>query len=502
MANGDETTAPEAETAYEQVTRKVASGVSKIWDTTDDVVTPTSVENLTLLRVGKPTGFSSKVDPHARIKYYMESKMNIIDIIPCDYMIPFTKAVEAFDKNSESSALLDSLTPTIGYGQAVTEYQQVCASYGLLKKNSPAYGGLRLYLTDETTATDDFSNTYTDNWLNSTFSWLTDKSQKMRAVGRSVTSSYDKQVRQLGYELGSAAGEKIGQAGDFLAKVAGKDTGAAKQLSVLGGAVGAAVAAGDRLTLPKLWSDTNYTPNMTAVVKLVSPYGHPDAIKEFIIKPLMFLLIMASPRTRDGISYGHTPKVTVKGYGTTHIPLAHISNISLRKGGADTSYNIYRQPLSIDVSLQFESLVRGFAAFDGTGRSKELNKTDWEKTNDIRLNFTTGEAGEAAFFPTLGTIVDSIRPIAINQIVTRYNVGDLPSTPGLKLAAGDSHTNPTSPKVSEPGKTPSGNSGTVASGTESNSTNQANDTTNQQVGSSQVANLAEAESKLQSQQTG
>lgn len=406
------------------------SGVKAVQDISDTLFALKSVENLKLLRIGKPSGFSRAVDPDARIQWHMESKMNVIDLIPCSYMIPLTKAKEAVTQKGENTDIVDTLSPHLSYGQAVKEFQEITTAYGL----GAEYGGLRLFLTDETTSTDDFTNTYTDNWLSSIFNSLVDKTKTMREIGRSVSSNYDQAARKYGAEYGGKIGEK---GGDIIETLSRADVGLGGKLKQLGSAVGAAVAAGDRITMPKLWSDSNYSPNISAVVKLVSPYGHPDAIKEFIIKPLMFLLIMASPRTRDGISYGHTPKVTVKGYGIAHLPLAHISNINLRKGGADTSFNIYRQPLSIDVSLQFESLVSGFAVFTEQNKMSETHENFYKDTNKITLDINSARAGKKAFFPTLGTIVDSIRPVAINNIVTRYNPHDLPKHPGISRASSD-----------------------------------------------------------------
>jgi hypothetical protein len=402
-----------------------------------------SIENLELFRVGKPSGFRESVDPDSRIRWHMESKMSVIDIIPCAYMIPLTKAKEVFSTDGSETSLVDTLTPHISYGQAVQEFQKICENYGLATN----YGGLRLYLTDQTTATDDFSNTYSNNFLDTIYNQMVDKTKTFREIGRSVSSNFDQLARPYGRKIGGGLGEATGGLAATTASTFGsdylKDIKFSEKLKYLGEAVGAAVASGNRLSLPKLWSDSNYNPNVSAVVKLVSPYGHPDAITEFIIKPLMYLLIMASPRTSDGLSYGHTPKITMKGYGMVHLPLAHISNINLRKGGTDTSYNIYRQPLSIDVSLQFESLVSGFAVYADENRMSKSSETQLSDTNKLSLNLGTAQAGKRAFFPTLGTIVDSIRPVAINKLVTKHNIQDLPISTGLKLAEGDFRTAPT-----------------------------------------------------------
>jgi hypothetical protein len=418
----------------------------------------------------------------------MESKMNVIDIIPCNYMVPFTKASEVFNKNSDTTSGVDALTPQISYGQAVTEFQEVCRNYGL----DSSFGGLRVFLTDQTTATDDFTNTYTDNYLTSKYNSLFEFTKKMRDVGRSVSSNWDATAREITAQGGEKVGTKLG---DLYEDLTGTDVGLGGKLEVLMGAVGAAVGAGDRIALPKVWSDSNYNPSINAVVKLVSPYGHPDAIKEFVIKPLMYLLIMASPRTRDGISYGHSPKVTIKGYGMVHLPLAHISNVNLRKGGDDTSFNIYKQPLSIDVSLQFESLISGFASFTGTGESKlsEGGEYFYKDTSKVIRDFGDIKAGKRAFFSTLGTVVDSIRPVAMNHIITSHNIQDLPGTPGIKKLA----ENDKSPELWRPSQVPpqlnaiTGNEDSMADANRQNTTTQSDSTVASQYNIGGFRNLSD-----------
>jgi len=409
------------ETLSEKKEREQAKGVKTAFDKAKELVEPISVSGLKLFKIGKPSAFSRDVDPKNRIQEYIESKMSVIDLIPCDYLLPLAKAFVSKDKDGKID-VIDALAPAISYQQAVERFQIVSKVYGLPE----GFGGIRLYLTDETTSTDEFSSSYTDNILKSAFNSAIDRTRVFRDFGRSVTSAYDEWARGMGEKIGGGAGG----VGETIAGAFGLNI----DLTNLGASIGAAVAAGNKISLPKLWSDSSYAPNLSAVVKLVSPYGHPSAVKEFIIKPLMFLLIMAAARTSDGISYGQSPKMTVKGYGTANLPLAHISSISLRRGGADTSFNIYRQPLSIDLSIQFQSLMDGFAVF--TKETKDAkNKKIYKDTDQIIADLDVATAGQRALFPTLGTVVDSLRPVAVNTIVTRHNIGSLPLDPGLQQAS-------------------------------------------------------------------
>ena len=402
----------------------IDSGMKFVEDVSNKLFTLYSVQNLQLLRIGKPTGFHKLADPKSRIKHYMESKMNVIDIVPCTVKIPLTKAFEKTNPSGDSE-ILEALIPSIDYKDSIGDFQNVCNSYGLDNK----FGGLRLYITDETTSTDQFDVQHTDNMLESAINAVSDKGRTFRDTFRSASGSYDRLASNFGTKIGEST---FGFAGGVVDSLAGNENEELKKnLAKLGGAVGRAVALGQKFSLPKIWSDSNYTPNMNAVVKLVSPYGHPDAIKEFIIKPLMYLLIIASSRTTDGISYRAAPKLSIKAYGVANFPLASISGITVRRGGADTSFNIFRQPLSVDVSLTFQTLVNGFAAFDSAG--KDPSGGLFKDSNIIRSDINNAQAGRRALFPTLGTYLESLKPVAINKIATEHNIKNLPNMSGLDL---------------------------------------------------------------------
>lgn len=391
----------------EQVRSRYSAGLASIQHITETK----STEALSLFRIGKPSRFTPEVDDKRRISEYIESKMNVIDLIPCDFSLPLTKLLENLSKDNKN-VFVDTIRPNIIYEDAISEFKIISSRHGLPSR----YGGIRMFLTDDTTATDEFSNTYQDNWLGSKFNSMANIGTQLRSFGRSTSSKYGDMITGL-TNLGVAKGkENINQ----LTEDQLLQKGLASTLSGVGTAA-KAVLLGNKLSLPKAWSDASYTPNFNAVVKLVSPYGHPDAIKEFIIKPLMYLLIMGSPRTDDGITYRQSPLLTVKGYGITYLPLASISSISLRKGGADTSFNIFRQPLSVDVSLTFQSLLPGFAIHtDERGAMDGLNRTAFSTASEINTSLRTAEGNTTTFFPTLGSIIESIKPVAINNIAKRY----------------------------------------------------------------------------------
>jgi hypothetical protein len=325
-----------------------------------------------ILNIGKPCAYHESVDPGHRIGQFLKNRMSVIDLIPCYFKMNFSKAV---DDELDSSGLV----PQIDYSESIPDYQNTCLYHGL----PDAVEAIRLYTTDDTTVSDTISNNLKDNYFQQGLNSLSTKLQPIRDMLGSVDSnSVDSLIQGEAAKISTGHSEV-----DKLLKSAAN-----------------IILKGHRVSLPSIWSDSNYAPNFQVVIKLASPYGHPKAIKEFIIKPLMYLLILGSPKTTDGVTYGKPFYVTIKGYGLNYSPIGMISNITLRRGGNDTSFNIYKQPLTIDLSLDFNYLVKGFAAHtpDATRDQGLFHLAD-------SYEYTKIESGDTAL-PTLGHIIKSLRP--------------------------------------------------------------------------------------------
>ena len=317
--------------------------------------------------IGKPCAFHETVDPNHRIGKFLRNRMSIIDLIPCYFKIDFSKA-------SDSTSDASGLTPSVVYDESIPEFKDTCIGHGL-----DPVTALRIYTTDDTTVSDNISNNLKDNYFQQALNSLSEKGQPIRDFMGSLDQN--------------AIDSLIGSGGG---------TGNGLTDKLLKTAVNIAIK-GHRVSLPSIWSDSTYTPNFQAIVKLASPYGDPKAIKEFIIKPLLYLLILGSPKTEDGVSYGKPFFLTIKAYGLNYTPIGIISNITLRRGGNDTSFNIYKQPLTIDVSLDFSYLIKGFAHWkQGKGDVNVFNTSE-------DFEYCKEEVGDTAL-PTLSHIVKSLRP--------------------------------------------------------------------------------------------
>jgi hypothetical protein len=301
------------------------------------------------------------------------------------------------------------------YDEKIKQFQKLCIQHGL--GTGPwlqecKWCGVRLYTTDDTTATDNFNIQYQDNFFQDIANKLSNISQSMkqltqfRGITRSATGRDQEIMDRIGQKANQVVVDKL------------KKSGASEEVI---GNVGSLLSSvkdllkGNRISFPKIWQNTTSSNSLNAVVKLVSPYGSPEAVRQFIIKPLMFLIILASPQTDDGISYGNVIPLTIKAYGINYTVLGSISNITLRRGGQDTSFNIYRQPLTIDVSIEFQTLFDGFAIYTLSEDEYKQNPDHHIFTNPSLVNPDYPIIDKTSKTPllTMGTLLESLKPVQL-----------------------------------------------------------------------------------------
>lgn len=356
-----------------------------------------------LFKIGRPCAFDTSIDKNNRIGRYLRAKMNIVDLIPCSFSVEFSKISENVEKEG-----LKGLLPKLQYDQPIAEFQSTCNWYGLPSN----FIGLRLFTTDDTSVADNISHNYSANAFETL---LNTASEAWTNARQSLVSVGGQEVETALRGVSEVVGTKISEGITALAGALTKDT---KTQDAIKSATRnitttalASILTGSRISLPQIWSNSDYDPSLNITFKLVSPYGSPDAIKEFVIQPLMYLLLLCSPKTYDGMTYNRPPMLTVNAYGIGYSPIAAITNISLRRGGNDTSFNLYRQPLSIDVSLTISFLAKGFAAFSGDTKNSDSYEKDIYVTAGKSITSSGDLRRTSSTFTTVGRIVDSLRPM-------------------------------------------------------------------------------------------
>lgn len=343
--------------------------------------TPKSEE---VLEIGRIPRFRSEIDPDERISKYIKSKMSIIDLIPCMFNVPYSNI---FNLLTDTKSVL----PKIEYKKAINDYRSICDNYGLYP-----YSFLRLYLTDMTSSTDEMSNEYMKNVIDETLNSTT--MQRIMAPFKTAYSTSE--------SLGSKSFNKII---DLVKNMTSENIQAAPDMLKQIDTAAVLLTHGTRINFPKVWASASYSPNLNCVIKLVSPYGHPKAIREFIIKPLAYLLILLSPSTRQGLVTERPNYLTLKSYGLSNLMVCYPRSISIRRGGDSTSFNKYKQPTVVEVSLTFEATTEGFAFFKSIDDNPE--KEIFTNSNDITTKpFKDDFEQPFSLFPTLKSFINSFRP--------------------------------------------------------------------------------------------
>jgi len=301
----------------------------------------------------------------------------------------------------------------LGYKDQINIYGRILKYHGL----SDNYAGIRLYTTDDTTANDTIQISYKDSTFQGDANAVSEIGQGMKDVAGSLFGS-DKAEFQK--KVVAATTEASGK----MAGIAGAGPTTQQLIKDLTSVAGDMIVSGNKMTFPKIWQSTTYAGNLSVNIRLVSPYGHPKAIKEFILKPLSYLILLAAPQTINGVTYGGSIPLTIRAYGLNYTVLGSLASITFQRGGSNTSFNLYRQPLTVDLSLEFQTLFDAFAVFDpGPNPSKNTSlKYDSDIFRDPSLSdpndmgrFAYDKSNSLHMMTSLGTILTSLKPIGLME---------------------------------------------------------------------------------------
>lgn len=397
-----------------QKSNEVKSGVENFFTELKD---NQSVDSYSMAEIGRPFKFDQSVDPNERTYKFLSTRMGILDLYPCNYGQVYT-----YNLDQKKSLFKYG----IAYDHAMNKYKKMCSNYlGII--NPPS--ALRIFLTDDTVVTDGITTSYKNNFFQEKVDKMSNLAQNFIDLGRSINSiNYNQAVDKAISNVDSNA---IGQSVNNSLNAIGLDINAVESIGGIVDKLKSAasiILKGNKLSLPKIWNTSDYEPTFSISTKLFSPYGSPKAVQEFIIKPLTMLLLMAIPHTDDMISYGKPFAVTVRSWGTSYLTVGGITNITLQRGGQDSTFNIYKQPLIINVNMEFKSLVSGICAF-GTDR-KDTTIPIYEKQSfadvgaPISLNSndqTIDGSRLPTLMPTLGGIIRSMQPVVFEDLSSSYS---------------------------------------------------------------------------------
>lgn len=363
-----------------------------------------------LRKIGNYLSLREAIDPGHKISNMIRSNLSTVDLIPVDYAIRLDYVAKRQSESTKDFAIAyDFDTPTANYSKR-------CQTYKL-----DGADGVQLWLTDDSQSYEEITHTFDNNVIETGVNQMAGWAQTLQGYLKAFNIDTNlgnhnvpgKQVAQnvLG---GAATGamSALGVSADTTSRVGSKIANVTQTVADI-------ILQGKQISLPKIWKQSDYHPSITFNIKLVAPYGDPECIKHFITEPLIYLLLLSSPESNDGLSYGLYQPVKIKAYGTSNINLGAITSISLRRGGRESSYNVYKQPLQIDVGINVMSLTSGFAFLsDGL--------TDVATMDDASTEYSENANGSPAI-TTIGNMIQSLRP-APQEIVNQNSANLLTSS--------------------------------------------------------------------------
>ena len=352
-------------------------------------------------RIGNPVRLNPICDPYHRISSKMEQFLTMIDLIPVDWTMDLKRFLKSDEEKKDQKGVI-----SYKFGEAITRYKGRCIKYGL----SPP-SGLRVLTNSDSSYSDMFENKFGDNEISN----IANKAADFLGGARDT-------LRSFGAEPN-----------DIIDKLKNSNTKSAASLKAAGANYGGDIIQlaedvllkGRRMSLPKIYSGSGYSPSFNGSVKLVSPYGNPKAIQRFIVEPLLYMLLLSCPDTDDGLTYGGYTFLKIRGYGITDINLGYISQLSVDRGGQDVPTNKHGQPLTINIRFTINTAIDGFACInDKATNLMGLNVNEVQGESSGSFQDIEGDYG----LTTVDNIIRSFKPSPGSDRYTNngeYNTGIL-----------------------------------------------------------------------------
>lgn len=305
------------------------------------------LNNLTTV-VMRPTGYTINYGNMARLGGLIDNEQPAGDTNPVDEPTTIDRVTTGNTENSlykigstvDLGASLNSKDgPVIGTSTALSNWHNLVEKNITFQNTNKAVDELRILCTNDSTMTEVFGNTFDVSTAEQISNKIGDSKigQIAQTLKKSVTVDSTMGMHML------RTGSDLIEDNQLLNVIAGK-------------------ALGIQSSLPKEWFKADYNNSLQLMIKLISPAGDSESIKEYILKPLQYIIMSASPITYDGITYGYPTIWEIEAEGMMKIKLAGVSALTITRGGNETQFNRFNQPLNVDVRMTIEPLVNGFAA--------------------------------------------------------------------------------------------------------------------------------------------
>lgn len=358
---------------------------------------------------------------------YRQKQMRFIDIFPVKFSVNLTDMYALLNNPNGFQNKLN-MPVTVDFLKGIAEYMLKLAGVGLCDDIAKLKPGIRCWVNAETQSTDGIRHSYKENKIVEQFNNML-----------TTTNAMADYTKSLGIISDPSQG-------------------------TISSPMAAALLDGRHLSLPMIWEKSTYEPQLDMTVRLISPYGNPKSFRKNIAEPLIRLTALTAPSSYDGVTSGMPANMYIRAYGITFIPLAICDSFQVVRGGPTGRVNSLKQPLELSVSMSFKPAMPGFGAIippsgsladivagivgcaaeigvDPMGGIGLVNKA-YDPTEDVPsvgMALLTGGGGGKKIpgITTLGTIIQSLRPIdAGNQTIppSLFNLPNPPVAPVVNRA--------------------------------------------------------------------
>ena len=202
--------------------------------------------------------------------------------------------------------------------------------------------------------------------------------------------------------------------------------------------------------MPEIYDDSTSDGTYNLVFKLVSPYGDPESIFLYVLRPLARLMAMSLPKQFGPNSYASPFLVQAFAKGQFNIQCGMVTELSVRRcGNGGESYTVTNIPTELEVSMTIKDMYELVTLSNEYLGSRKNNKI-WDPLmnafnavnpfgtakaarllfNNIGLlDFCASYCGFNLNSPELDTVLVMLQDMWINRVSDQL---ELPSLLGVQ----------------------------------------------------------------------
>jgi hypothetical protein len=227
---------------------------------------------------------------------------------------------------------------------------------------SRGFSSFYLLGTNETNISESVNNEVGDSMLKQVL-------DKGSAVSREISFSLGGGGGETGLFLHGLAGyvsamdfpgaETIGSTLNTAITSAGKAAS-----DILGDSMVKIITQGSQLIFPRVWQSSAFTKSVQIQCRFYSPFGHPDAIRKYVINPALVILGFSIPIQDSASTYRYPFLVQLDNPDANATRMGIVSEISIKRGGKYDAWSGNGMFRGLDITLTITDLMGVITAVD------------------------------------------------------------------------------------------------------------------------------------------